>query len=243
MSGNIIALVGTNAQQMSDVNELTNISSRSQEGLTEAQGHMNGVRNDSLATVDLINTSKEYMMSLLEVIKEISENSQQINQIVDEIQGVASQTNLLALNAAIEAARAGEQGRGFAVVADEVRKLANRSSEAAQTTTTLIETSLRSVEKGTKLADTVADALHDVENKTGGNVKSIVNMATQLAGQVDVMTQLIAGNANVTDTIEGNIERIADLSRSLDHLTKRINELNEMMGGFIMASADLKSYL
>jgi methyl-accepting chemotaxis protein len=172
-------------------------------------------------------------------IKGLGERSLEIGAIIEVINEIATQTNLLALNAAIEAARAGEQGKGFAVVADEVRKLAERAARATKDITSLIkgiqvetseavtvmEEGTREVEEGTKLADQAGAALREIEQivkQTSGLVTDITNSA---ANQVKVSESVVTSmdsiskltqdtTKGVQDTVE-TIGRLADLSKRL----------------------------
>ncbi|MHB8846120.1 MAG: methyl-accepting chemotaxis protein [Nitrospirota bacterium] len=172
-------------------------------------------------------------------IKGLGERSLEIGAIIEVINEIATQTNLLALNAAIEAARAGEQGKGFAVVADEVRKLAERAARATKDITSLIkgiqvetseavtvmEEGTREVEEGTKLADQAGAALREIEQivkQTSGLVTDITNSA---ANQVKVSESVVHSmdsiskltqetTVGVRETVE-TISRLADLSKRL----------------------------
>lgn len=155
--------------------------------------------------MQLINSS---VGNLSAVITQLNTRSQEIGHIVEVITDIASQTNLLALNAAIEAARAGEHGKGFAVVADEVRKLAEQSEQSAGKITALIQEiqsdtirSVEAMEKGTK----DVEAGMDIVEHAGTTFESIVNAAKQVAEQIQEVSaateQLSAGSEQVTASV------------------------------------------
>jgi twitching motility protein PilJ len=174
-------------------------------------------------------------------IKGLGERSLEIGAIIEVINEIATQTNLLALNAAIEAARAGEQGKGFAVVADEVRKLAERAARATKDITglikgiqvetseavTVMEEGTREVEEGTKLADQAGAALREIEQ-----------IVKQTAGLVADITKAAGDQVKATESVVGSMDSILKLTQETSHgvqdtvatiggladLTKRLND-------------------
>jgi twitching motility protein PilJ len=153
-------------------------------------------------------------------IKGLGERSLEIGAIIEVINEIATQTNLLALNAAIEAARAGEQGKGFAVVADEVRKLAERAARATKDITglikgiqvetseavTVMEEGTREVEEGTKLADQAGAALREIEQ-----------IVKQTAGLVTDITRAAADQVKVTESMVGSMDGILKQTQETTH--------------------------
>ena len=157
----------------------------------------------------------EKIMDLGCSIGDISASSKKIGGIIDTINEIAEQTNLLALNAAIEAARAGENGRGFAVVANEVKKLAEASSGAVGETTNLIETTLRLVEDGKKLADDTVEELGAVMiNAEDANVmmKEISENARQNVSSIDKISKHLEEVSSITESLSATAQETAATS-------------------------------
>ena len=164
------------------------------------------------------------------VVMNLGERSKEIGQIVDTISGIASQTNLLALNAAIEAARAGEQGRGFAVVADEVRKLAEQSQEASKQIALLINEiqqdtqnaviamneGTRQVKLGTEVAETAGQAFIEIS--------SLVNQVSSQVGEIsDEIQQMALGSQRIVSSVA----EIYETSRDITDQTQTVSAATE----------------
>ncbi|MGD8778316.1 MAG: methyl-accepting chemotaxis protein [Ignavibacteria bacterium] len=198
--------------------------------------------NVVLETIEGMNRIADVVSKSASTVQELGKSSDQIGEIVQVIDDIADQTNLLALNAAIEAARAGEQGRGFAVVADEVRKLAERTTKATKEIAAMI----KQIQKDTATAvKSMVEGKEEVENgkqltdKAGKSLKEIIGGAEKV---VDVIAQVAASSeeqsatseevsknieaiSNVTNESAAGIQEIARASEDLNKLTVDLQEL------------------
>lgn len=166
-------------------------------------------------TVADINAISEVVRQASSRIQELGAQSDRITSVVAVIREVADQTNLLALNAAIEAARAGEQGRGFAVVADEVRKLAERTAKSTQEITAMIEavrTGAKSAEEGMKLAVERVALGVERSGEVNQSIRRIGESSTHTVAMVNEISSAISEQASASTSIARQIERIAQMA-------------------------------
>lgn len=176
--------------------------------------------------------SNERMQDMIEAMNNINQTSKEISTIIQTIESIASQTNLLSLNASIEAARAGEAGRGFAVVADEIGKLALQCSEAAGNTKNLIETAMLQAETGDKIAKDTAEELFSVTEGVEKIVDASNAVKINCENQAESMKQIDQGIEVISRVVEHNSAAAEESSAASEELAAHAQNLQNQMSLF-----------
>ncbi|MEW5745827.1 MAG: methyl-accepting chemotaxis protein [Nitrospirota bacterium] len=220
------AQIATAAEEMSqtitDIAKNASIASEmSGEAMTTAESGK-GVADGAVATVNKVYTST---IELASMVEKLNNRAGEIGDIVTVITDIADQTNLLALNAAIEAARAGEQGRGFAVVADEVRKLAERTIKA----TAEISEKIHAVQaESSQTARSMSEASGDVTKATeyirqvGGSLNHIVDSVQRVRDQITQIATAVDEQSAASEEVAHNIEKTSSVAKEMEQMSNEV---------------------
>lgn len=207
------------------IEDVTNISEESAKNAVTASESATAAATDA-------QKSREEINQLTEAMDRITQTSQEIENIIAAIEDIASQTNLLSLNASIEAARAGEAGRGFAVVADQIGKLAADSAQSAVTTRDLISKSLVEIDNGNRIVENTMESISTVL----ANMEAFAGMAAGAAEasktQVDMLKQIEAGIDQITIVVQNNSATAEETSAVSQELSAQATTLEEMVAQF-----------
>ncbi|MGN1416276.1 MAG: methyl-accepting chemotaxis protein [Oscillospiraceae bacterium] len=194
--------------------------------------HTDAARNAAKETEEVVIDTGREMGRLLTAMDDISSASEEISKIIGTIEDIAFQTNILALNASVEAARAGAAGKGFAVVADEVRNLAGKSSEASVRTAQLIGRSTEAVAGGMKYAQSAAQSLKKVVDKSG----EIERLTIQISEESHSQSEYVEAIRDKIDKVSGYVSTAAASSQesaaSAEELNSQASALKDMVKKF-----------
>ncbi len=219
-------------QQAASIGQLTDTTNTVADQVESSRSKAESSAKATAQAAEMIGQNQEKMKQMTDAMHKIHETSQQVVGIIQTIEEIASQTNLLSLNASIEAARAGEDGKGFAVVADEIGKLALESSKAASTTKELIEVSMEEIGKGTAIAAGAMDSLKESVSAVNQVNEMIQETAENAAVQAAGMEQLRAGIQEISHGIQDSSAASQETSATSEELASQADRLNRMVQKF-----------
>lgn len=206
------------SQQANSVEKLSDSIFKIAQSVNHTAANAANANQFSLSASKEVERGNSLMKEMIRAIQDISEASGKIGKVIKTIEEIAFQTNILALNAAVEAEHAGSAGKGFTVVADEVRSLAGKSAEAAKDTTCLIESSTQRVENGTKIAGETAESLHSIfesVKKTTSLIHEISKASSAEASSINQITEHVNQISSVVQTNSAASEESAATSEEL----------------------------
>lgn len=219
-------------EQAGAVEELHATISTISEAAQQAAASSEEAYKQSQRYANVADKSSEDMKEMVEAMGRINETSQKIGNIISEIENIASQTNLLSLNASIEAARAGEAGRGFAVVADQIRQLAEQSSKSAVDTRTLIEGAMQEIDNGNKVADRAVASIETVVEGIRKVAASSQELSVTSANQAATLQEAEEGVNQISDVVQTNAAVAQQSSATSQQLSAQATVLDGLIAKF-----------
>ena len=221
-------------EQAGAVEQLQATMSTITEQVADTVNNLNDTSRKAESYAKSADSSKTDMRELMDAMQRISETSKKIENIIYDIESIASQTNLLSLNAAIEAARAGEAGKGFAVVAEQIRMLADESAKSAVDTRTLIEGAINEIEEGNQVAQKAADSMEAVVqgiNDISDTSKMLSDNSNQ---QIAALREAEKGVEQISEVVQSNSAASEECSATSEELSAQAEAMNEMIAQFVL---------
>ena len=228
------ALAEGATEQAGSVEELTATITNITDAVSRTAGELQRTTEKAENYAQQADAGHTQMRSLMEEMDRINETSKKIQNIIADIEDIASQTNLLSLNAAIEAARAGEAGRGFAVVAEQIRKLAEQSAQSAVDTRSLIEGSLQEIENGNQAVEVAAESLEQIVTGVKEIATDAKRLSEESAAQAQAMQQAELGVNQISEVVQSNSAGAEESSATSEELSAQAFSLNDLVGKFIL---------
>ena len=220
--------------QAASVQEMLATMNTVSEGLKDTSVSVEEAYKQALKCADDAQVSREEMGNMVDSMNRINETSKKIENIIGEIENIASQTNLLSLNASIEAARAGEAGRGFAVVADEIRNLADQSAKSAVDTRELVSNTLYEIEQGHKIAFKTADVLDGVVNAIQKIAETNNVLAANSKEQAYAVEQADIGIERISEVVQSNSAAAEESSATSQELSAQAMSMHDLVSRFTL---------
>ena len=181
-----------------------------------------------------IQSANDQMDALSSAMDDISANAQQITKIAKDIEDIAFQTNILSLNASVEAARAGAAGKGFAVVANEVKQLAAKSAEAAQSATAMVNNTKAIIQTGVALTADTADSLRAISDVSAQISTISDQLAAAVQGQELALTVMEERIATISDIADRNLQNAGETEQSSGSLAREAEALQSQVKKFVL---------
>ena len=207
---------------------VTSVTGLAEDGAVQAEG----IANEVKISANNASASHKELEQLIVAMKRITDTSKEIEKISVAIEDIASQTNLLSLNASIEAARAGEAGRGFAVVAGEIGKLAADSSESAITTRNLIAKAIEEINNGNEIVERSIQVIESVIDDMSKFANAASESAESSRSQAEMLRQIEEGIEQITCVVQSNSAAAEQTSAISEELTAEAITLKEMVAAF-----------
>ena len=239
--------VSTGSDQVASTAAVLSQGAMEQTGaVEELSGTVSGMSAEAKGIAQLTGQAKEvvngaggklqesgaYIDNLNQAMTQITESSNEISRIIDTIENIAFQTNILAINASVEAARAGTNGKGFAVVAEEVRNLAIRSDQAAKATQELIGRSVKAVEDGSQVVEKVTGSVITAVELAGQAVERMEQVSKAVENQTDAIEQVAAGITQISGVVQNNSATAQESAATSQELSGQAEMLKRLVGSF-----------
>ncbi len=234
LSGQSVQLHQASLEQNQSAEELVSEVTHVKEQLADVKESSSQTRFQTEEITQRILNANEQMAALSSAMDDISANAQQITKIAKDIEDIAFQTNLLALNASVEAAHAGEAGSGFAVVANEVKQLADKSAKAAQSATRMVNNTKTIIQNGVVLTADTADSLRAISGVSAQISTISDQLAQAVEGQESALTVMEARIDNISAIADRNLQNAGETEQSSGTLAKEAEALQSHVRKFVL---------
>ena len=225
-------LVSGSLHQTATIQSLTTQVSDLTQRIEKTAGDAQNANDSSHMAKEMLEDGMRSMDELVEAVQEIEQNANEIFKILKAIDDIAFQTNILSLNAAVEAARAGTAGKGFAVVADEVRNLAAKSAESAKSSAALIHRSVEATHRGTALAAQTAQVLQKVMTGAGEVAEHIDHISEEAQRQAQSIQEINTHIAQISDVVQSSSSASEQSAATAEELSGQAELMNKLVGKF-----------